>query len=62
MGMALYGMYLVYRERLPMRFIGCYAGIGIVGMGSFLFHMTLKHEAQLGDELPMIWASGYVFR
>ena len=60
--MALYGMYLVYRERLPMRFIGCYAGIGIVGMGSFLFHMTLKHEAQLGDELPMIWASGYVFR
>ena len=31
-----------------------------MGFGSFLFHMTLKHEAQLLDELPMIWASCYV--
>ncbi|KAI3624203.1 YDC1 [Malassezia furfur] len=34
--------------------------LGTVGFGSFLFHMTLKHEAQMMDELPMIWASCYV--
>lgn len=60
MGLALYGMYLVHRERLPSRFIACYACLGIVGFGSFLFHMTLKHETQLGDELPMIWGGGVV--
>ena len=26
-----------------------------VGVGSWLFHMTLKYEMQLLDELPMIW-------
>ncbi|KAI3617690.1 hypothetical protein CBS9595_003599 [Malassezia furfur] len=36
------------------------ACLGTVGFGSFLFHMTLKHEAQMMDELPMIWASSYV--
>lgn len=60
MGAALYGMWRVYQQRLPSRFIGGFAGLGLVGCGSFLFHMTLKHEAQLLDELPMIWASSYV--
>jgi hypothetical protein len=32
-------------------------GTAGVGVGSFLFHATLKHEAQLLDELPMIYTS-----
>jgi len=30
-------------------------GIVLVGIGSFLFHATLLYEAQLADELPMIY-------
>lgn len=52
-----YAMYRVYTERLLPRFYVCAAGVGVVGMGSLLFHMTLKHEAQMLDELPMIWTS-----
>lgn len=60
LGYAAYMFYLVRRERLPARFLGCCLGMGSVGLGSFLFHMTLKYEAQLLDELPMIWAAGFV--
>jgi dihydroceramidase len=30
-------------------------GVGLVGLGSFFFHTTLLFEAQLADELPMIY-------
>lgn len=30
-------------------------GVGLVGLGSFAFHATLQYEAQLADELPMIY-------
>lgn len=26
-----------------------------VGVGSWMFHMTLQYEMQLLDELPMVW-------
>lgn len=32
-------------------------GIALVGLGSFFFHTTLLFEAQLADELPMIYVS-----
>ena len=35
----------------------CLQGIAGIGVGSFLFHATLKYEAQLLDELPMIYTS-----
>ncbi|WFD04894.1 hypothetical protein MVES1_000219 [Malassezia vespertilionis] len=59
-GAAIYGAYRVHTEKLLRTFYGAFTGLAVVGIGSFLFHMTLKHEAQLGDELPMIWASSYV--
>ena len=31
----------------------------MVGIGSFIFHATLLFEAQLMDELPMIYVSSY---
>jgi dihydroceramidase len=33
----------------------CYGSLLVVGIGSLLFHMTLRYEMQLMDELPMIW-------
>ncbi|KAJ6575432.1 alkaline phytoceramidase [Mycena capillaripes] len=54
-GFAVYGGYLCIAESLPHRFMLGYAGIGLVGLGSFYFHATLQFQAQLADELPMIY-------
>ena len=34
-------------------------GVAMVGIGSFIFHSTLLWEAQLADELPMIYVASY---
>ena len=36
-------------------FLNKLQGVGLVGLGSFFFHATLLFEAQLADELPMIY-------
>ncbi|KAK7465447.1 alkaline ceramidase ydc1 [Stygiomarasmius scandens] len=49
------GAWCVMKERLPARFlVGC-IGFLLVGVGSFAFHASLLYEAQLADELPMIY-------
>ncbi|KAL7413376.1 ceramidase [Mrakia frigida] len=60
MGMAIFGVYKTLHHGLPARFAASYLGMGLVGLGSFWFHATLKWEAQLCDELPMIWFSSYM--
>ncbi|KAJ6469651.1 ceramidase [Mycena vitilis] len=58
---AIYGGYLSTTQYLPPRFMLGYIarlpafGIGLVGLGSFWFHATLLFQAQLADELPMIY-------
>lgn len=43
--------------KLEQRFVySCY-GFMLVGIGSWLFHMTLQYRFQLLDELPMIYAT-----
>lgn len=37
--------------------VWCHLGLVLVGVGSWLFHMTLLYPAQLLDELPMILGS-----
>ncbi|KAF8810306.1 alkaline phytoceramidase [Phlegmacium glaucopus] len=54
-GLALCGALQATKENLPTRFLLGYAGLALVGVGSFLFHATLLFEAQLADELPMIY-------
>lgn len=34
-------------------------GFTLVGLGSFAFHATMLYEAQLADELPMIFVASY---
>lgn len=57
---ALYGSVLSYRRGLETRFVILHLLFLIVGLGSTVFHMTLKHSMQLLDEVPMIWGSCYM--
>ncbi|KAJ7654827.1 ceramidase [Mycena rosella] len=54
---AAYGCFLSTSQYLPHRFLFGYIGIGLVGLGSFWFHSTLQFQAQLADELPMIYVT-----
>ncbi|ORY73392.1 alkaline ceramidase-like protein [Protomyces lactucae-debilis] len=46
-----------YERRILLTSVGFLT----VGLGSWLFHMTLKYEFQLLDELPMIWTTLIMF-
>ena len=54
---------LKYQEKslifdIPLTIIACNMGLSLVGVGSWMFHMTLQYEMQLLDELPMVYGSG----
>ena len=53
-GLALFGAMKSHQQELPFYLTMCDIGIGVVGVGSFLFHATLLYEWQLADELPML--------
>ncbi|KAI9677094.1 MAG: hypothetical protein M1817_006933 [Caeruleum heppii] len=60
----LYFMYLAIRGLISCRrdqhdtiFAIAFAGFLVVGLGSFLFHATLKYPMQLVDELSMIYTA-----
>ncbi|KAG7099657.1 hypothetical protein E1B28_001483 [Marasmius oreades] len=54
---AVYGALKIVQERMPTRFLVGYLGFALVGIGSFAFHATLLYEAQLADELPMVYVA-----
>ncbi|KAH9923668.1 alkaline phytoceramidase [Fomitopsis serialis] len=58
-GLALWGLYQAYAQSLPPRYFIGQAGFALVGVGSMIFHATLLFEAQLADELPMIYVASY---
>jgi len=49
---AVYGWWL--QGRTELRYSMLQLAVGIVGVGSFLFHGTLQYHMQLLDELPMV--------
>ncbi|KAJ1019550.1 hypothetical protein NDA18_006028 [Ustilago nuda] len=55
--LSLYGFHTTRSQCLALRYSICHLGVALVGVGSALFHGTLKHEMQLLDELPMIYTS-----
>ncbi|KAI0297571.1 ceramidase [Multifurca ochricompacta] len=59
-GISLYGAHLSTKESLPARYLVGFAGCALVGLGSFFFHATLLYEAQLADELPMIYVASFL--
>ncbi|KAF8585646.1 alkaline phytoceramidase [Ramaria rubella] len=57
---ALYGIWNCRNEALPIRFILCNVSLLSVGLGSASYHGTLRHWAQAFDEIPMLYAVGFV--
>ncbi|KAJ2756745.1 hypothetical protein GGI19_000623 [Coemansia pectinata] len=55
--LAIFGMWKVRSTRQESRFLLCYMGMLIVGLGSWFFHMTLQYQWQLADELPMVYCT-----
>jgi len=56
------GLYYVHKTRVEPRFRVIYVLLGVVGVGSVLFHLTLRYELQMADELPMTWGLlGWVY-
>lgn len=55
--LATFAIFHAYNNKLEPRFLFTALGFCLVGVGSWLFHMTLKYHFQLLDELPMIYAT-----
>lgn len=53
----LVGAYYWTKDNLELRVLGMFLGLLSVGIGSWLFHMTLIYSMQLMDELPMLWGT-----
>uniref|UniRef100_A0A452HTT1 Alkaline ceramidase n=1 Tax=Gopherus agassizii TaxID=38772 RepID=A0A452HTT1_9SAUR len=52
----IYGAIQTYKDGLEKRYLAAFFCLTAVGLGSWCFHMTLKYEMQLLDELPMIYS------
>ena len=53
----IYGIWDVRKQKFEKRFYICYSMLLTIGLGSWLFHMTLWYEMQLLDEIPMVFGS-----
>lgn len=57
--LGLYGFFAHRTSSLGMRI--AFLSMGVVGLGSVMFHGTLRFEMQLMDELPMLWCALCMF-
>lgn len=55
--LAAFAIFHAHYNHLELRFQLLALGFMLVGIGSWCFHMTLRYEYQLLDELPMIYAT-----
>lgn len=54
--LALIGVYYSISQKFERRFSVLHLSTIALGIGSILFHATLKHAQQQSDETPMVWA------
>ncbi len=56
--LGLYGLWMTWTHRdvISRRFLACFGGLALVGLGSVAFHGTLLRGPQALDELPMVYA------
>ncbi|EDQ87747.1 uncharacterized protein MONBRDRAFT_37733 [Monosiga brevicollis MX1] len=54
---SLLGAWHVLQLGLEKRYLFAFLSLAMVGLGSWLFHMTLRWENQLLDELPMVYSA-----
>ncbi|KAJ1660504.1 hypothetical protein IWQ61_000593 [Dispira simplex] len=61
LAMIFFGEYGAHQSLVKesVRFQRVFRLISVVGVGSTLFHATLKHSTQMMDELPMVWLVSY---
>jgi dihydroceramidase len=52
----LFGI-LLHRSIVETRFLLAFFFVSVLGIGSVMFHGSLKHETQMLDELPMLYAA-----
>jgi len=57
---SMYGIYQARKQHLEARFLILNFLFLLVGIGSWMFHMSLRYTMQLLDELPMVWGTGYM--
>jgi len=55
--LAVFGIYQGIHMHIETRLHMAYVALGVVGVGSALFHATLLYSCQLLDELPMIYGT-----
>ncbi|XP_065181548.1 alkaline ceramidase 3-like [Sycon ciliatum] len=54
---SLFAAWYVWRVGYAPRFVLAHLSVALIGLGSTLFHMTLKYTMQLADELPMLYGT-----
>ena len=57
---SIYGMIICKRQGIEPAYTYSFLTLFFIGIGSWMFHMTLRYEMQLLDELPMLYGSSYV--
>ncbi len=45
------------RSHLPLRYAFLFLWMALIGVGSLMFHATLKYSMQLLDEIPMLFSN-----
>ena len=48
------------KQGFEKRLIAAYTSLFVIGLGSVMFHATLRYEMQLMDEVPMIYGTAVI--
>ena len=56
----VYGLIRCRKLKIELKYTYSFILLLLVGIGSWMFHMTLWFEMQLLDEIPMMWCGSYI--